>query len=198
MKMTRSTAAIVSLLAATVATGLPTATASAAQPAPKPVVKLTGSSHTTPRPISVDEYVNSGGSPSTKPAAGAAAPKCWSAQFNDSLSVTNWPFPGEFEFAAFGYTGKWCDNNGTLWRMAVMNAYVQNVGPGTVIFSKKSHSTVGRTVWNNKYAIGVEKFNLAGTVEAASVKHTFSVERCIRSWGDRYGNRWQSKSCSVL
>ncbi|MEU3878186.1 hypothetical protein, partial [Streptomyces sp. NPDC029704] len=108
--------------------------------------------------IGVDEYVRSGGDPSAL-RTGAKAPTCWSRQFTGSLSVTI-PFYGDLQFTEYGYTGKWCVSGGSLWRMTIMNAFVQNTGPGTVVYEKKTHHTIGRTVWNNKYAIGVEQFTM--------------------------------------
>ncbi|WP_190113106.1 hypothetical protein [Streptomyces cinnamoneus] len=184
MRITRTTAAVVSFVSVAAAAGLSAVPAAAAQAGPQGAQR-----------ISVDEYVRSGGDPSAL-RAGAKAPTCWSKQFTDSLSIW-FPVKGDVKFAVYGYTGKWCLSGSSLWRMAIMNAYTQNTGAGTVVYDSKSHRTIGRTVWNNKYAIGVEQFSMAGTVSVLSFTKSFSFDRCIRSWGNHSGRSWQSGSCNV-
>ncbi len=166
--------------------------------AKKAVTRVISQRHSAPKLITVAEYMKAPGAVKLSKKSAAAA-KCWSTQFKNDLSVQI-DYPKQTVVLQYGWTGKWCvaDNGkGKVWRMAVMNPYIQIVGPGSIVFSQKKYRTVGATVWPadgpGKYAIGVKSFSVKASVNVTVAKSKVGVnvafDRCIRGWGDRAGRR---------
>ncbi|MGI5163631.1 hypothetical protein ACQEU3_04680 [Spirillospora sp. CA-253888] len=175
----------------TAGTALAAGLAAPAQAAPTaaPAVTVGQRAHESQR-IPLAEYLAAPGADASAARTAAAVP-CYRQYFESYLAVK-----GQI-YLRYGFTGKWCYNSSTMYRLAILNPWERPEGIGT-IFDTLTRREIGRTINAAKTrSYAAMQWTAKGKVETMLGTVSFSDRPCLRAIATKSPNATQDNSCQV-
>ncbi|MFC9973330.1 hypothetical protein ACFVH6_20800 [Spirillospora sp. NPDC127200] len=164
-------------------------TAPTAAPTAAPEVTVGQRAHESQR-IPLAEYLAAPGADASAARTAAAVP-CYRQYFESYLAVHG------TIYLKYGFTGKWCYNSSTMYRLVILNPWEQSQGPGAV-FDTLSHREIGRTINAAKTrSYAAMQWTAKGKVETMLGSVSFSDRPCLRAIATRSPFATQDSSCQV-